>query len=66
MEGWGEVITGVASGLGSSSGPTMASGGAYGAPTDVSVGGLTVNKTKWPELAGALVLGLAIAWLIKK
>lgn len=63
---WGSVAGGIASGLGSNGGPAMASGAAYGAPVDVSVGGLTVNKK--PDLLpliGAALLGAAVVWAIK-
>jgi hypothetical protein len=61
---WGGVVTGLASGLGSSSAPAMATGAAYG--SSVSVGGLTVNKKPDPlPLIGAALLGAALVWLIK-
>ncbi|PHS23391.1 MAG: hypothetical protein COA83_09890 [Methylophaga sp.] len=60
------AFSSLASGLGSSAGPSMAtaSGQAFG--SSVTVGGLTVNKK--PDLlviAGAALLGAAIVWLAK-
>jgi hypothetical protein len=61
------AVSNLASGLlSTSSSPAMASGYAYGSPTDVSVGGLTVNKTQYPELIAAAVVGFVVAWLVKR